>query len=127
MSIPVGVKQAVLAIWATLAISALGAVIATRLGYTSAGELSFTLVLYALFCIIPYKISNGSNPARYVYLVLCCLSVLLMLAGVADLSKTDLVSSIIQLPLMVFALYKLFQQPSGNWFSAKHPSSSSSR
>ncbi|MGH8274173.1 MAG: hypothetical protein ACRD22_06495 [Terriglobia bacterium] len=127
MSIPVSVKQAVAAIWFTLAISALGTVIAARLGYTSKGEMAFELTLDALLCIIPYKISNGSNPARYFYIILCCLSVLIVLAGVPDMSKPDIISGIIQIPFIIFALYKLFQQPANEWFLAKRPPSSSSR
>ncbi|MDR1967598.1 MAG: hypothetical protein LBQ32_02750 [Burkholderiaceae bacterium] len=120
MSIPVGVKQAVWAIWGTLAISALGAVIATRLGQTSSGVFLFSLIVYALICIIPYKISNGSNSARYVYLIIFCISVLIMLSGIGKLSKPDLISSIIQFPLEIFAIYKLFQKEASSWFQQSH-------
>jgi hypothetical protein len=124
MQAPEGVKQAVAVIWATIAISALGSVIASRLGEISHGELSAMLLLYAIFCILPYKIGNRSNAARYFYLVINCLSVLVLLAGAPTISQVDLISGIIQLPLVVFALYRLFEAASSDWFTSRDPARS---
>ena len=117
MQAPRHVQQAVNVIWATLAMSATSAVLAVRFGYTSAGEMSLNLLIYAVLCILPYKIGNRSNAARYIYAVLCALSFLVMLAGVAKLSPPDLISSILQVPLAVFALYQLFRSESTEWFT----------
>jgi hypothetical protein len=116
---PDGVKQAVAAIWATIAISALGTAVATRLGYTSQGEMAFTLVVYGLFCIVPYKISNGSNPARYVFLILTALSLIFVVAGGPEISKPDAIAGLIQAPLTFFAAYRLLQRQANEWFTAR--------
>jgi membrane associated rhomboid family serine protease len=113
------VKQAVVAIWATIAISALGAAVATRLGYTSQGELAFTLILYGLLCIMPYKIGNGSNPARYVFLILTALSIIFAVSGGPKISKPDAIAGLIQAPFTIFAAYRLLQRQANEWFTAR--------
>ena len=119
MDCPAGVKQGVLAIWASLAISALGAVASFRLGYASEGEFIFGLLFYAVLCVIPYKISVGSNPARYVYVILCCLSALLVLAdGDAGMKKPDVIAAVLGVPFTIFSIFRLFQAPANTWFSA---------
>ena len=125
MEIPAGVKQAVVAIWATIIISALGTVVASRFGFTPTNEAILTLVFYALFCIIPYKISNGSNAARYTYLVLCGLSILFILSGASQLSTPDLVAGLLQAPLAIFAIFRLLQTEANSWFTLKRGSTDS--
>ena len=117
MGIPSGVKQAVVAIWASIAICALGTAAATRLGYTSQGEMALALGLYGVFCIIPYKIGNGSNAARYVFLVLTALSLIFVLAGAPEISKPDAIAGWIQTPLTLFAVYRLLQREANEWFT----------
>lgn len=118
-SAPHGVKQAIIAIWATLALSALSALIAKVLGISSKSEFISAIVVYALICIVPYKISNRSNPARYVYAVITCVSFLFMAAGVGDLNKVDFAVSVLLIPAEIFILYRLFQRDASEWFSMK--------
>jgi hypothetical protein len=110
------VQQGVLAVWATLVISALGGVIALRVGQSTREEFAGSLFLYALLCIIPHKISNGSNAARYVFVVLNALAVLLMLSGMPGVNQVDRISMFIQLPLVCFAVFKLFDSEANGWF-----------
>lgn len=119
MVTPMSVKQAVLAIWITLALSVLGTVIATILGYTPVGEMALGIVFCGAFGVLPYKIGQGSNPARYVYLALSVLSLLALVSGVVPLTKPDFISSIFQIPLMIFAMLKLFLPPGTDWFTRK--------
>jgi len=116
MNSPKGVQLAVNAIWATIVMSAISGVVAARLGYISAGELIGSLVVYALLCILPYKIGSRSNAARYVFVVLCGLSLMFALAGVAKINTPDLISTILQLPLTIFAISQLFKAESNEWF-----------
>ena len=90
METPSGIKQAVIAILATLAISTLLALYQKLTGNATRGQFIITIMMYAFFCILPYKISKGSNAARYVYLV-----------------------------LDIFILYRLFQKDASNWFLSK--------
>jgi hypothetical protein len=118
MEIPKSINQAVMGIWATIALSAIGSLINKWLGSISMGEFVFTVFLYALVCILPYKISKGSNPARYVYLIFFIITILLMLAGMGEeIPKLDFVLSIILIPVEIFIIYRLFQKESSVWFS----------
>ena len=65
MIIPKNINQAIIAIWFTLGISAVIAVLNKQIGTISSDTFMFNLVTYGILCIIPYKISKGSNPARY--------------------------------------------------------------
>ena len=53
MNRPQGVRQAVLIIWATLAISAIAALFNTLLGHVGFTEFGFQIIFYALLCILP--------------------------------------------------------------------------
>lgn len=118
MQIPKGVNQAVIAIWATIALSAIASLINNWIGAISPGEFAFNLLIYGLICIIPYKIGNRSNAARYVYLVFVIIGVLFMLGDVgADIPKLDLILSIILIPVEIFILVRLFQREASEWFS----------
>jgi len=118
-SLPQGVKQAILAIWATLAISALSALIAKLSGLSSQGDFVSTVFVYAIFCIVPYKLANRSNATRYVYVVLIAISFLFMAAGVGALNKIDFAVSVLLIPAEVFIIYRLFQPEASAWYASK--------
>jgi len=118
MDNPIGIKQAVLAIWATLALSACSALINKWMGVISMDEFSFAIIIYAIMCIIPYKIARRSNAARYVYIILTIITFLFMFGGMgSDLPKLDFVLSIILIPVEIFILYRLLQKEASDWFS----------
>ena len=119
MDTPVGVRQAIIAIWITLAIYAISALLAKLWGISSDSDFVGALVVYALCCIFPYKLGNRSNATRYVYLVLTVISVLFMLAGVGKLNKLDFFVSVALLPVEVFILYRLFQKEASAWFASR--------
>ena len=118
-SIPQGVRQAVLAIWATLAVSALSALIAKLAGLSSQGEFVGFIVSYAIFCIVPYKLANRSNATRYVYVVLTAISFLFLAAGVGALNKIDFATSVLVIPAEIFIIFKLFQPEASAWYVSK--------
>lgn len=124
MSIPADIKQAATAIWIGIAVEALGAAFATRLGYLPRIEMVSSLIIYALFCIIPYKIANGSNAARYFLLVLFCVNALILWSGAMaaelhKLSTPETVAGCVDFALTLFALIRLFQPSTNKWYSAK--------
>ncbi len=120
MDTPQSVARGVIAIWVSLFISAAAVVVAARMGLVGAGEFAFALVFYALLCIVPYKISNGSNAARYVYFVLCALGVLISFAGVDALTKPELIASIVEAPLTIYSIV-LLAKPSSNAYFSRRP------
>ena len=120
MTMPDGVKQAVIAIWITLVIDVILALYNKTFGIYNNGEFFTALVMYLLFCIVPYKLSVGSNPARYIYVIMSVLMVVVALAGVAEVKSIDLFVSVILAPVEIFIIYRLFQQEAGEWFTKKY-------
>jgi len=123
METPSGVKQAVIAILATLVISTLLVLYKKLTGNASSGEFIFSIIIYAFFCILPYKISNQSNAARYVYLVITIVSLLFLFDIEYEKFKLEFIVSLVLIPVEMFILYRLFQEEASNWFLSKqtHP------
>lgn len=117
---PSGVRQAIIAIWATIAVDAVLAVYCKIAGMYSEGMFMGAIFLYALVCIIPYKLSVRSNPSRYVYVILTAISVLMTVAGVGAMKPIELYISLILTPVEVFIIYRLFQKEASYWFTAKY-------
>ncbi len=85
---PSGVSQAIIAIWVTIGLSVIAALVNTWTGEISTGEFVFYILIYSLLCLFPYKLAKASNPARWVYCIFFAGSVLFMLGGVAtDMPK----------------------------------------
>lgn len=120
MEKPLEVQQGVIAVWASIGISVLASLIGKWIGDIDAGAFAWMLVFYAIFCILPYKLGVGSNAARYVYLVLFIVSVLVMAGGLTEgMTLADYIASIIVFPLEIFAIVRLFQSESNEWFTKK--------
>ena len=119
METPSEVKQAVLAILATLAISTFLALYQKLTGSISSGQFIGTIIIYAFLCILPYKISNKSNPARYVYLLLTIVTLLMFFAVDYKKHKIEFFVSFILTPIEIFIIYRLFQKESSHWFVSK--------
>ncbi len=118
MNVPKSISSAITSIWLTIAISAVAAVINKQIGALGSSEFIFYLFMYGIFCIFPYKISRGSNPARYIFATLTVISYLLLLGGeTTGITKLDLVLSVLLLPIYVFIFYRLFSAEANNWFS----------
>jgi len=118
MNIPKNINQAIIAIWFTLVISAIAAVINKQIGAIDSGEFVFYLVLYGICCIFPYKISKGSNPTRYVYTILTVIGYLFLLGGeTKDMTQLDVVLEISLAPVYGFIFFRLFSSEGNSWFA----------
>ncbi len=104
-------KKAVFGIWATIIFSAVLAIIDKWTGHIGEGEFMFTLILYGIFSIIPYKISKGSDAAKYFYLVLFAISIFSMIGiGRGDMSLVSFIGGILMIPVSIYIIYELFPQ-----------------
>lgn len=122
MDMPKGVRQAVIAVWITIAVSALVTTVDKRMGEISQNLFIGYLLLYGLVCIIPYKLSKGSNVTRYIYSIITVIGYLTMLGGVTDdITKLDVVISILLIPVYAFSIWKLYAGDASNWFENKRP------
>jgi hypothetical protein len=120
MEIPSGVRQAVIATWATIAVDAVLAVYCKLAGIYSEGMFMWAMLAYSLICIIPYKMSVRSNSVRYVYVIFTAIGVLMTVAGVDHMKPIELYISLILTPVEVFIIYRLFQKEASDWFTAKY-------
>jgi tryptophan-rich sensory protein len=119
MEKPQSVNQAIYLIWFVLAVSVFITLLDKWSGSSSEGEFMFTLILYGIYCIIPYKVNNRSNATRYVYGVLVALSLLTLLGGATgNVSALTNIASILLLPVQIFTVYRLFQPESNEWFTS---------
>lgn len=75
--------------------------------------------MYAIFCIVPYKLANRSNATRYVYVVLTAISFLFMAGSSVALNKIDFFVSALLIPAEVFIIYRLFQPEASAWYTSK--------
>ncbi|MFI3121177.1 MAG: hypothetical protein QX203_14475 [Methylococcaceae bacterium] len=124
MNVPNNVFQAVIAMWASLIIAAIMTLFEQKLGNIPNDFFAIALITIGLLSIFPYKIFNRSNVSRYIYTVWTVLSVFHGLGSEEDPtikleSIPTLILSIIELPLEIFIIYKLFTRESNLWFSTR--------
>jgi hypothetical protein len=118
MNKPASLSRALFAIWATFGISAALAVVDRMLDNLTPEAFLGTLVLYMALTILPYKISQGRNWARYVYTILSVFAVAMLVAGEsAGATKIELVWSWVTLPLDAWIVYLMFTHESNEWFA----------
>lgn len=116
---PAPVTQGVAALWGSLLVTTLTTIYGKWTGHYEEDVFIVSVLLLAIFCIIPYKVSVGSNAARYWFIVLAMLGNVLALGGVVQTTTTfDFVSGLIVVPFDLYAIYKLFHRESNQWFAA---------
>jgi hypothetical protein len=118
MNKPKSIKISVITLWILIFASSLIALIEKMLGLIGLSVLIFSLFIYGFLCILPYKINNGSNAARYVYLVLSLMTTLLFIGILKEIKTYDLVFNLISVFAEVFVIYNLFKPESNSWFSS---------
>lgn len=118
MDQPYQVGKAINLIWVLIGLSVLIILINKWTGEIHSGEFIFGLLVNAIYCMIPFKLSSRSNAARYVFTVLVVLSALVFLGGAVEmLTKLDLIFGLISMPLYIFCVYLLFTQEASAWFT----------
>jgi len=124
MDKPKGVSQAIVVLWITIFLTVIYEVIQMRAGESTAVEFLLVLIFYAIICIVPYKLSEGSNAARQAFIFLFfiyALSLLIVLSGIlpdpTHTTRIDVAFSVVLLPAHFFVLYRLFQPEASSWFS----------
>lgn len=117
---PNTVHHALIGIWLTMGLAAFSYLIDKHNGNMSFGEFYFYLAMISLTAILPYKISKGSNPARYIYAVLIVMGIFMMLGGttpeMARMKFTTIISYICT-PIDVIIIYWLFSAEANHWFN----------
>jgi len=124
MDKPKGVSQAIVVLWITIILSPICEVIKIRFGESTVLECSLALIVNAFICIIPYKLSEGSDAARQCFIALFFIyafSILIILSGIhsypVNSNRIDVALSVVVLPANFFILYRLLQPEASLWFS----------
>ena len=126
MDRPRGVSQAIVVLWLTIILNVICEIVNVSLGDISVIEFLLGLVISAVLCIIPYKLSKGSDAARQCFIALFILGVLanlIILSGIyldyidLDLTRVDVALTIVAFPANLFILYRLLQHDAVMWFS----------
>ncbi|MDN7134574.1 hypothetical protein [Pseudidiomarina terrestris] len=120
MHTPKEVRQAIIAIWLTIFISAVIELANYWTGNISVNDFVTLALFFCILGLFPYKIAKGSNRARWVYCTLAVLSVTLSLGGVFESTTTiDWIGTVVIIPLDIFTVIKLFQADASNWFESR--------
>lgn len=107
-------------VWLSIGLSALSQLLNIWAKLISPGAFAASILVMGIFCIIPYKLSQRSNAARYVYAVLVGMGILFILSGIDDSqTKIDIAFSLITFPLDIYILIKLFSDEASEWFNGK--------
>jgi len=119
---PKEIRLGIRCLWAALAMGLINSIVHIfRFGtLVSPVILCSTFVLTFLFsAFFLYKISQGRNWARVIYLILLLLGIANTLSGLADEFSRDPVMaaiSALRVIVLLYAMYLLFTYPSDAWF-----------
>jgi hypothetical protein len=118
---PNDTKLATNAIWASIATGVIIALIEKAIKSIGTGEFFSMLVIYGVYCIFPFKLDNGSNAARYFFVISNILSIVFYLGAIGDLPmrKLELLNMIIGFVLFAYSCKMLFTKDSNNYFGKK--------
>jgi hypothetical protein len=115
------IKTAINLVWLSIGLSAFSQLLNIWANLISPGDFMGSILVMGLCCIIPYKLSQRSNAARYVYAVLVGIGILFILSGIDNShTKIDIAFYIITFPLDIYALIKLFSDDASEWFNGNN-------
>jgi hypothetical protein len=117
MDTPREVKGAVHFIYTSIAISTAGILLDKISHGMDATQFIGSLIICGLSVIIPYKIANRSNGARYFYIVVTIISILAIIGGVIEnVPLFSTIADVISLPISIVAMVWLFSKKADTWF-----------
>jgi len=116
---PKSVKQGTNIMWTIIVLSILGLLLHKFIGFLYNDEFIISMSYYIIVCVIIYKIGTGNNIARYLYLILFIFSTVKFLTSSMAVTGISLLISALIIPLNLFAIYKVFNKESKEWFSKK--------
>lgn len=114
--IPKGVRQGTSIVWTIITLSILGLLLHKYIGFVSNLKFFALMFYYLILYVIVYKISVGSNIARYAYLLVFIVSTVKFLSSSMIVTGLQLVMSFIFIFFEVFAIYKFFNKDAKEWF-----------
>jgi len=117
--LPKSVKQGTNIMWTIIVLSILGLLLHQFIGFLYNGEFIVSMSYYIILSVIVYKIGVGSNIARYLYLLLFIFSTVKFLTSSMAITGVALLISSLIILLNLFAIYKVFNKESKEWFSKK--------
>lgn len=119
MKKPESIRHSEIIIYVCIAATALVSLIDKWIGVIGPGEFAFQLIVGGILCMIPYKLGRGSNPARYVYVVMSVIGVFLMVGGGVKVPRLDLILSVLMIPVEIYVSWTLFRPETSRWFTGE--------
>jgi len=116
---PKNVKQGTNIMWTIIVLSVLGLLLHKFIGFLYNDEFIFSMSYYIILSVIVYKVGSGSNIARYLYLLLFIFTTVKFLTSSMAVTGISLLISALIIPLNLFAIYKVFNKGSKEWFTKK--------
>ena len=114
---PRTVQRAVYALWISIGVTLLLWISNYSVGVMNQQEFFSSLFILALFCLLPYKISQRSNLARQFCIALTLFSLIVLVSGGHEhLTQLEYVVSLLMLPVDLYIIYQLLSRPSAQWF-----------
>jgi ribosomal protein L37E len=110
------IKNGIIAFLITIAISVLVTLIQKWSGVIDSGLLLLSLMFYSIFLIIPYKIYRGRNWARYVYIVIFIMHIIMFLGIIKEMKNIEIVFTIISIPFGIYSILCFFNEETKEWF-----------
>ena len=115
---PRSVVRAVRIIWSTLAVSVLFTLYLKFNGEISAEYCVLLLSIQGLACLIPYKLSCGSNTARFIYLLLVIACTGGLLGVFEELTRFGIAGLITMLSLAIWGSVLLLKKETTVWMNS---------
>lgn len=114
---PRQVQIAVRMVWASIGLAVATSIASRLLGHTASPQLCGELLIYAVLCLLPYKLSKGSNGARLAFIALAAMSIgWLASGGYASLHIFELVADVVQIPLTAYTVFLLLRRDDAAWW-----------
>ena len=88
----------------------------------TAGGYLFEMVCTALYLLFPYKILRASDFARFLFVMLEGVSVLLYFTSDFQMQAFATISTYVQIPIIGTIIYFLFSKDSNSWFANNNKS-----
>ena len=102
-------RKTVYIIWVMIIFSAIVTTIDRWTGYIGVGGFALMLIFYGIYSIIPYKISKGSDGAKYAFLVLFVINLFATIGlGRGNMSTISFIWNLLTIPISIYVIYELF-------------------
>ncbi len=115
---PQSISDAVIFICICLALSFFGMTLDVIFSGLQVSVYFAQLVGVVLYLVFPYKILQGKDIFRFIFVVVEAVSIALYFTSEINIPPFSIISTFIQFPLLGYTVYLLFSKESNAWFDS---------